>query len=514
MITTRRLLVLLAAALVLAPAAFLMMTAVGKMNTAGPRLVILYATCTLNRDHLSPYNPNISFTPHLEQFANEGVTFTSHYTESGQSGIAFASIFTGTQAWAHGVYRHPTAIARDRYLISEAYADAGWETFFWNAHRMASRGLGYSQGTSASSTYSRIISGSDPAFIEILAKLRKDDELRVFILVNFHMTHGVYRTINLQSFLRQYPGEAKKIRKEELAKCIGPLRSKECNQVFLKNDIELRFDFSKTVEALQLSATDVEALVTLEELIYDSNVNYLDQYFGALIEQLSHYELLDESLVAVTADHGETLHRENALFRWTHGWALAPEVLKVPLIIRSPASGLRPGKYESVTRSIDVFPTLLGLSGIALPGDRGLEGTDLSPALLGAEEPPRLRAFSHTSIPVSSLLRKGRYMNTMLGRLFPTDDVNEMWVSVSDEKTTYKWRNLDGESWGFEAFDKASDPMETTNLFDDENVDHQRIGKMLRTYKERLATAYLEGPAKQPLDDEKVRLLRSLGYIQ
>ena len=30
--------------------------------------MILYATCTLNRSYLSPYAPDIEFTPHLEAF--------------------------------------------------------------------------------------------------------------------------------------------------------------------------------------------------------------------------------------------------------------------------------------------------------------------------------------------------------------------------------------------------------------------------------------------------------------
>ena len=66
--------------------------------------------------------------------------------------------------------------------------------------------------------------------------------------------------------------------------------------------------------------------------------------------------LRDESLVVFTADHGELLYRDNALFPWSHDFQLAPEVLRAPLLIRGP--GVAPGRAEWVTRSIDLYPTI------------------------------------------------------------------------------------------------------------------------------------------------------------
>src|SRR5262245_58401633 len=77
----------------------------------GPRLLILYATCSLNRDFLSPYNPNVTYTPALQSFAERGQVFTKHQTEEGQSGIAYASLFSGSQAPRHGVYYHPSKLS-------------------------------------------------------------------------------------------------------------------------------------------------------------------------------------------------------------------------------------------------------------------------------------------------------------------------------------------------------------------------------------------------------------------
>src|SRR3972149_5024982 len=74
-----------------------------------PRLVVLYAACSLARDQLSPYDPSRRFTPNLRRFAERGLVFRRHVTEAEQSGITYASLFTGCQADCHGVYRPPVA---------------------------------------------------------------------------------------------------------------------------------------------------------------------------------------------------------------------------------------------------------------------------------------------------------------------------------------------------------------------------------------------------------------------
>lgn len=75
-----------------------------------PRLVLLYAPCTVGKQFLSPWNESIPFTPNLAAFAAKSVVFERHQTETGQSGISYASIFSGSQADHHQVYRHPATL--------------------------------------------------------------------------------------------------------------------------------------------------------------------------------------------------------------------------------------------------------------------------------------------------------------------------------------------------------------------------------------------------------------------
>ena len=78
-----------------------------------PRLVVLYATCTLNKQFLQPYDADVDYTPHLAAFGRQSLVFPRHKTESGQSGLDFASLFSGSQADRHQVYSHPARIDSD-----------------------------------------------------------------------------------------------------------------------------------------------------------------------------------------------------------------------------------------------------------------------------------------------------------------------------------------------------------------------------------------------------------------
>src|SRR5262249_6977952 len=82
------------------------------------RLVFLYATCSLNKSYLSPYDASVDYTPSLQRFATQALTFERHHTEVAQSGNAYATLFTGTQAPRHGVLAHPGRLGEENDLIT------------------------------------------------------------------------------------------------------------------------------------------------------------------------------------------------------------------------------------------------------------------------------------------------------------------------------------------------------------------------------------------------------------
>jgi hypothetical protein len=143
---------------------------------------------------------------------------------------------------------------------------------------------------------------------------------------------------------------------------------------------------------------------------YDEYIADLDSQFGRLLDVLENSGILDNSIVVVTADHGQLFERG------THGHftpLMYDPVLHVPLLISTPGQQVRNDIHEP-TNSIDVLPTLLHLTGQPIPA--WCEGT-LLPGLGGVYDPARA-TFSveaklnpaFAPIKVASLvMRKGPY---------------------------------------------------------------------------------------------------------
>jgi len=345
---------------------------------------------------------------------------------------------------------------------------------------------------------------------ELLAKLDADPEYRAFVLCNFTVTHGKYQRqipdAEYDRFLAEYPEAALGFTRGDL---------EEVWRFYDEHRFDLQWGYPELVSRLGLTDDERRRIAEGLEVTYRADVAYLDGMFGRTLDVLRARGLLADSLIAFTADHGETFDREGTLFKWTHGLQLAPEVLAVPWILRSPFLGLEPGVYDGVTRSIDVYPTLAGLCGIDLAG-RGVVGADLSGVLRGREGPPEdMRAWSHTTkIGARMVADFSRWSETK--KYFASDDVDRIWVRLvedGEEGLVFKWRNFGDDRWGAQAFDPERDPLELTDVFDPDDPEHVRAAELLQAYKARLEARFRGGGSTDAPQDSLDRL-RELGYVE
>jgi arylsulfatase A-like enzyme len=495
-----------------------------KSNSKHPRLVLLYATCSLNKYSISAYNAKVNYTPNIERFASQAAVLKNHQVECGQSGIAYASLFSGGQADHHGIFEHPRRIDDKIFLISEAYAQNGYDVFYWGEHPMAEYKLNYAQGTSPDKAFSRRLEADDKLYEKILRRLSLDKNYKAFIITNFTVTHSIYPPINSEH-LENKPSD-REFRNFWDLNCLPKeleatgLTSKELEvfgRLLNKQDAcRFMYDFNRTINSLKLSSIEKDKFLKTVDYTYKVNVARLDRLFGRVIDKIEQQKLLDESLIVFTADHGETFHRENTFFKYTHGHQLAPEVLTVPLIIRGPALGVKPGPHEFVTRSIDVFPTMSGLSSIDIPKKHKFQGTDLSHVLKGQKEPPILPAYSHTAL-IHWHFFPAFHQWGPIGILYPGRDPELMWVSVRLENRVFKLAkfNLDDPIFKPAMFDLSKDPSERSNLFDPSNEYHQNVMNELKKYKMRLVDAfkYWDKTPEGISIEERLEKLKSLGYV-
>jgi arylsulfatase A-like enzyme len=110
-----------------------------------------------------------------------------------------------------------------------------------------------------------------------------------------------------------------------------------------------------------------------------------------LIDELKESGLLDNTLVVITADHGEMLGENNGPVG--HGWEITPDLANVPLIIMDPG---HPGYHinQTIGSQVDLMPTILDTLGIPVPPGQLYQGASLYSANLNTNRISYLNSFS------------------------------------------------------------------------------------------------------------------------
>jgi arylsulfatase A-like enzyme len=296
--------------------------------------VLLYVEDTLRRDRLSTYGHERSTDPHLRRVAADGVVFEHTLAASNWTRPSISSLLTSLNPLTHGNRTHLDRVADDVTTLAEAFADAGYLTasFVTNYHGGAWSGLDQGFDSSreptadgASQLRSTLTSA---AIADSLAEfLRQHADERIFVHVHTLDPHEPYQ-----------PGQA------DLA-------------------------------ALGLTGAP-ESLSP--ELLYEAEVHHNDRQLAALDATLQELQLVDNTLLVFTSDHGEAFGEHDAR---GHRRSLHGEELDVPWVMRWPR-GLPAGhRTRSAAAHVDLAPTLLGLAGLDIPAS--WQGRDLSSAARG-----------------------------------------------------------------------------------------------------------------------------------
>ena len=116
--------------------------------------------------------------------------------------------------------------------------------------------------------------------------------------------------------------------------------------------------------------------------LYAGEVALADHWVGELVDVARQASRGDGLVIALTADHGESLDENGFVFQ--HGHATTPEQARVPLVLVAP--GVAPQRVSGVASHVDIAPTLLDLAGV--DGLERRSGISLAPVLLAGRTLP------------------------------------------------------------------------------------------------------------------------------
>lgn len=136
-----------------------------------------------------------------------------------------------------------------------------------------------------------------------------------------------------------------------------------------KGDIDAdNYEFNNFIRP-GMHKEDLEHIIAL----YDGEIRYTDYHIGLLMDKLMDLDLMDNTIIIITSDHGEEFfeHGEKG-----HKKNLYDVELQIPLIIRLPDSHLKNLKINILASLVDLMPTILSLLNIYNPVQSN--GIDLS----------------------------------------------------------------------------------------------------------------------------------------
>jgi arylsulfatase A-like enzyme len=381
--------------------------------------VLLVVMDTVRADHLSAYGYGRETTPTLERIAAQGVRFEAARSTAPWTLPSHASMFTGRVPHELDVgylrpmkLRYPTLAA---YLGSRGYATAGFvanvlycgydtglgEGFThyedyglrkMDAFLMARLAVHSLNGFYWLAGWTRLSLGTD-----VLAPVE-------WFVQNYIVQADVYSfprrkdgaTINREyldwlsgrreperpffAFLNYYDAHTPYLPPRSSLQHFG-LRPASTSDLFILLDWE-QVDKPKLPARLKALATDS----------YDDCIRALDDQLHDLFESLANQGILDNTLVIVTADHGEALGEHDL---YVHAESLYEPEVHVPLLIMMPRSRPPRRVVQDTVSLIDLPATVVDLVGLAQGSPFG--GRSLARVWEGS--PPTAPAISELPLP-------------------------------------------------------------------------------------------------------------------
>jgi len=254
---------------------------------------------------------------------------------------------------------------------------------------------------------------------------------------------------------------------------------------------------------------------------YDGGIAYEDFAVGTLLQQLKTSGLYDGAMIAVMADHGESLgaHGEE-----THGVFLYDETIQVPLLIKLPLAASaekisEEKRIDSRVELVDVMPTMLQAAGLEVPAEvqgesllgRMKAGADQASDDSWRDRPAYAQAdYPHLAYGWSALqsLRTGKYLYVQAPR-------RELYDEAGDQKAEH---NLAPEMKAvadtvgdqLESFRKKTSSQREAPKMTEDPAAQEKLAALGYVMSTNAAKAAANGPGADPKDSENIETVKGL----
>jgi len=400
-----------------------------------PPNVILITLDTVRADRMGFLGSKLGLTPQLDALASQGVVFEHAYSQAPITPVSHATILTGTFPQYHGIRNFGDRLPPTVPFLPDILHAQGYHTGAFVGSIILDPKNGFATG--------------------------------------FERGFDVYNA----GFHRQKTGERREASMQRrgevtLGFALEWVGQQKGGPFFLWFHLWDAHDPYNPPEPFRSKFPNAP---------YNGGIAYVDSIVGKLFDYLRTQGLYDNTLIAVAADHGESLGEHGEL---THSIFLYDSTIHVPLLLKLPGNRSA-GQHVNATASlVDLAPTVLDALGQAPPP--AMQGRSLLPLIANPhpENRPSLATGDHSerSFGWSALvsLRSG----------------NQLYVRAPKP----------------ELYDLSSDPGEKSNLYTDKRAAAVRLAVQLDSFVKRISEGVPQA-LQDGLDEKSREKLSALGYV-
>lgn len=462
--------------------------------------VLLISIDTLRADHLSCYGYHRKTTPHLDQLATDGVLYEKAYSTAVWTPPAHASMLTGLFPSSHGTVDQ-NRLSDSIPTLAEVLLSYGYKTAGFVNNSQVGELVGLEKGHQV---YQEIWKGHRS--VSIVQRTinflwrkgvhfmgvsdhgaRRTNELACRALIeNRH--HPFYMFLHyIEPHNPLDPPSAFKARY---------WKNIRLQNIDLKKlDLVAKNPLICFVEDLTLNPDEIEALKAL----YDAEISYVDQKIGELFEFMKREGIYDDTMIILTADHGEHFGEHNL---YSHVASLYEPILHIPLMIKYPGRSNNGKRMSGLVQLVDVFPTVIDVLG--LDQQLSKEGQGLSLTRAGSSD------LFHEFIIAEW---EGRIPSFILNRVEDPES-SQVVQRFKDPMVMIRQgdhKYIKSDSGKEELYDMERDKDERFNKITEEKVVAEELRKKLSTWQSM--NRKIEHEKQSAVDELTKKNLESLGYM-
>ena len=451
-----------------------------------PRHVVVITLDTTRADHFGFLGNQQVETPHFDALAAESIVLSDFMTVAPTTLASHTSLFTGKHPHHHGTPRNGFMVNRANAMLAEVLQRQGFHTAgFVGSFALDSR-FDFAQGFDHydEDLYIHVGDGGadqdqrsstmvTDAVIKYLDQI--DTPERLFLFAHYFDPHQPYTAPG--RFTEQYDSES-----DTSLWSVADVRGTWFTNWFRQG--------AKQHHAQR------------HALRYAAEVSYLDSEVGRLLETLRDRGILDEAILVIASDHGETFLEHDEEF--DHGHEVYQTTVRAVGMIRQPNGGTGGTAIGTPASTIDLFPTILEAVQVSPPASIDGVALDLRGTLSGTGETDSDRVlFGQATKPWEEVETDPRWYNIRKARYVRQGRFKFIQTPYAGTE---------------ELYDLAADPCEQVNLLVDgpETASSSEAAQSLRRQLEAWAAsaAPLSSGFESSQQDETIQRLRGLGYLR